>query len=295
MKEPFYQSLLTYSYNIVGSLEDARDLVQDTMEKYINLDKSNIRNEKQYLIKTVINLSINFKKRSQKFSRYGVWLPDPIATEQADSALVQKQVANYSLMVLFEELNPKERAVFVLRESFNYKHDEIADVLDITPESCRKLYSRAKTKLSKAVINKELPPKDCMNPYVHALMEGDTEKLEALFTDDIALMADGGHSVKVITRITKGKAATALLMQYVHSKFLDNREYEFNYINHQPALWFMNKEKILSCVIFHFNAQKKIDHIYSIVDPEKLNSLHLRKSVSVERKIDALLTQLNLN
>ncbi|WP_170283933.1 sigma-70 family RNA polymerase sigma factor [Flagellimonas olearia] len=295
MQESFYRSLLTYSYNIVGSLEDARDLVQDTMEKYIGLDKSTIQNERSYLIKSVINLSINFKKRSEKFSKYGIWLPEPIATEETDAHLIKRQVANYSLLVLFEELNPKERAVFMLKESFNYKHDEIAKVLDISVENSRKLYSRSKKHLAQTEIKKDLPPKNCMAPYIDALMEGDTDKLETLFADDIALMADGGHTVKVVTRITEGKERTAELMQYVYAMFLNGKECVFNYINHQPALWFKNNGKVISCMVFQFDNEKKFKNIYSIVDPDKLNSLYLRNEGFNGNKIDKLLSSLNPN
>ena len=209
--------------------------------------------------------------------------------------MIKRQVAHYSLLVLFEELNPKERAVFMLKESFNYSHDEIAHVLDISVENSRQLYSRSKKQLAKVDIKKELPPKNCMNPYIDALMEGDTLKLESLFADDIALMADGGNKVKVVTRITEGKARTAELIQSVYAMYLDGKEYVFTYINHQPALWFKSNNKIFSCMVFQFDEEKKFKKIYSIVDPDKLNSLHLRKTNSAQHQIDTLLTQLNLN
>ena len=82
--------------------------------------------------------------------RYGdEWLPEPIATEEADKAVRLNDIAAYSLLILLEKLNPKERAVFILKEGFDYAHEEIADVLSTTVESSRQLLSRAKRKLDK--------------------------------------------------------------------------------------------------------------------------------------------------
>lgn len=293
MTKSIYSKLLTYSYNIVGSSEDAHDVVQDAMEKYIALDKSEIENEVNYLIKMVINLSINFKNRSKKFSKYGIWLPEPMTTGSADAPLIKEQVANYSLMVLFEELNPKERAVFILREGFDYGHGDIAHVLNVSEDNSRQLYVRARKKLKNQSFKKELPPKDSLNPYVEALMAADTDTLESLFAEDICLMADGGNSVKVVTKITEGKQRTAELLQYVYGMFLDGKEFTFTYINHQPALLFKTNNRIMSCMVFNFNAHNKLSAIYSIVDPEKLRNLHQPKGVAPNQHITKLLAYLD--
>ncbi len=293
MNNSIYSKLLTYAYNVVGSYDDALDIVQDAMEKYIAMDKSAINNEVNYLIKMVINLSINFKNKSQKFARYGVWLPEPITTETADAPLIKEQVANYSIMVLFEEFNPKERAVFILKEGFDYKHDDIAEVLDISPDNSRQLFSRVKKRLKGQSFRQDLPSKDCLSPYIEALIHADTQKLETLFSDDIKLMADGGDSVKVVTRITEGRQQTAELLQYVYAMFLDGKKRVFNYINHQPALFFMKGNRIISCMIFNFNRQQKLDSIYSIVDPKKLKSLGHRTGFSQKNQIAQLLAYLD--
>ncbi|HEY6977131.1 MAG TPA: sigma-70 family RNA polymerase sigma factor, partial [Chitinophagaceae bacterium] len=138
--------LTTYAYNILGSYEDAKDVVQDAYLKLMEGNTATIEDKKAYLVRTVINLSIN-KKNRQKRQRAlypGEWLPEPVATEKADTALNRKEILSYSLMVLLERLNAKQRAVFILKEAFAYDHAEIAEVLDITEEHSRKLLSRAK-------------------------------------------------------------------------------------------------------------------------------------------------------
>lgn len=88
-----YSRLLTYAYNITGSYEDSQDLVQDVMEKYISLDKSEIRNETNFLIKSTINHAINFKNRHSKKMVYGEWLPEPLSFENAEHKLIKEQTA----------------------------------------------------------------------------------------------------------------------------------------------------------------------------------------------------------
>src|SRR5687767_15955575 len=109
--------LTTYAYNITGTYEDAKDIVQDAYIKFMNTDSEGIENKKAYLIRMVINLSINFKNRQKKLiAQYpGQWLPEPIATDQLDDIIDRNEILSYSLMVLLDKLNARQRAVFLLK------------------------------------------------------------------------------------------------------------------------------------------------------------------------------------
>ena len=80
----YQKKLFPYAYNILGSTDDAMDAIQDVITKYISNSQEGIENEIGYLIKGVINQSINIKKRNQKVNGNTTWLPEPIATEKAD-------------------------------------------------------------------------------------------------------------------------------------------------------------------------------------------------------------------
>lgn len=268
-----YRKLLTYSYNIVGSLEDAKDVVQDVMEKYIHLDKTKIENEVHYLTRMVINHSINFKNRSSKQAAYGVWLPEPVSTETAETHLIREQLVNYTLLVLMETLNAKERAVYMLREAFNYSHEEIASALDITIDSTRQLYSRAKKSVSQYVKPEQYVDSNRLTPYVDAVINADMKSLEKLLAADIKIMADGGNKIRVVKDIEIGMEATAQLVQHVYALFLQDKSYTFAQVNHQPAICYWLNSRLYNCQVFSFNDAGKINFIYSIVDPEKLKSI----------------------
>lgn len=273
----YYKKLLTYAYNIVGSYEDAKDLVQDVLEKYITLDKSNIRHESNFLIKSTINHAINFKTRQSKREVFGEWLPEPVSFENADTKLIKDETATYTMLVLLEHLNPKERAAFILKEGFNYSHSEIAELLEISTENSRQLLSRANKQLKGG---KYLPQKqhssihtETLGKYQSALAQGNIRELEHLLVSDIKLNADGGTKVQVIKGTEVGKTATATLLVYVQQQFLLDKKFSFQFFNHQPAICFWDDDKLYNCHILQLNNDGLIQEIYSIVDPEKLKNL----------------------
>ncbi|WP_241315200.1 sigma-70 family RNA polymerase sigma factor [Chryseobacterium arthrosphaerae] len=272
-----YSRLLTYAYNITGSYEDSQDLVQDVIEKYISLDQSEIRNETNFLIKSTVNHAINFKNRHSKKMVYGEWLPEPISFDNAENKLIKEQTTRYTLLVLLEKLNARERAVYILKEAFDYSHQEIAEILDISAENSRKLLSRAGKQLQNIQyrpdhINTSADP-NILQQYQQALSDGNIPKIEKLLLDDIRLSADGGKRIRVIKAVEVGKSAAAQLLAYVQQQFLGNKPFSFHTFNHQPAVCFWQGDRIYNCHILDIDAQGMIREIYSIVDPEKLKRL----------------------
>jgi len=274
-----YQSILfPYAYNILGSSDDAKDAVQEVLYKYLAAPREGIENEKNYLIRAVINQSINIKKSKKKIVRDDVWLPEPIATEQADTDLHLSDIVSYSLMVLMEQLNPKERAVFILKEGFGYSHEEIADLLSGTVESSRKLLSRAKTKLDTSQpIRRQQPapfPTDLMDKFIGAIRARDIQSLENLLTEDIKYSADGGGKIKVISKLTFGQKGVSELLLLVHQRFQRNASIVPIMINHQPALLYYLKDKLINCQVFSISPDgNKITQIDNVIDPEKLKAI----------------------
>lgn len=281
MITPNYQKLLACSYNIVGCYEDARDLVQEAMEKYLSIDRSRIANEAAYLVKTVVNLSINFKKRQDR-TCFGVWLPEPVSTEdRPDTALDRKHIARYSLLALLEHLNAKERAVFILREGFEYSHEEIADLLDVSVENSRQLLARARKRLGPVAFHDpgaSVPiasdqAEALLEPYLAAIADADTAALERLLVEEVRVTADGGKTARVVRDFVTGREETARLLHYVFGQFLDGKTPRFTVVNHQPAIGFFEKDALYNCQVFSLSPEGKIAAVYSIVDPAKLRRL----------------------
>lgn len=273
------QALFPYAYNILGSAEDARDVVQDVLTKYYADPREDIHNEKAYLIKSVINHAINTKTRRRLTVQPEVWLPEPVATETADANVYLKDILSYSLLVLLEKLNAKERAVFILKESFDYAHDEIAGILSITEEHSRKLLSRAKTKLFKPGSLPEVSARDertnvLLQNYIDAIRDRNLQKLEGLLAADIAFYADGGGKINVVRKICTGQTAVANLLTLVYHTYQLNSTIRFTAVNHQPAFLFYNRDRLISCQVFDISPLTgRILQINTVVDPEKLKNI----------------------
>lgn len=275
--ENYQDILFPYAYNILGSVEEAKDTIQDILLKYFSIDKRHIDNEIGYLTKSVINQSINVKKKKKPISNDSVWLPEPIGSDWADQNIDKEEILSYSLLVLLEKLSAKERAVFILKEAFHYSHKDIGATIGLTIENSRKTLSRAKSKLADfngglSTIYQENPSH--LKTYIQVVKNGDVRALEKLLCEDISLAADGGDHVNVVRALTTGASDTANLILHVYQSFLSQLDLRFSSINHQPAILYFKDNTLYSCQVFEIEANK-IKRIFSVVDPKKLKSLSL--------------------
>lgn len=273
--DSFRPLLKTYAYNILGSVEEAKDIVQEAFLKFMEQDEARILDKKAYLVRTVINLAINHKKRQKKIiANYpGEWLPEPVATEKADSLILGREMLSYSLLVMMEKLNARQRAVFVLKEAFDYDHEEIGGLLGIKAENSRQLLTRAKAqlKMDKPGKNNEIPD-GWLEKYLEVIREGDVGALEKLLTEEIRLVADGGGKVIAFMKPVIGRHSVAALLSGVFSKSYSGVLIEQNWVNHQPALFYYLDGKLITCQIFSI-VNGLIENIYMVRNPDKLRSL----------------------
>ena len=276
--EDIRKLLTTYAYNILGSYEDAKDIVQDAYLKFYNLeDNESIENKKAYLVRMVINLSINLKKRKNVLvSEYpGEYLPEPLAIEGADTNIIRQDILSYSLMVLLDKLNPKQRAVFILKEAFDYDHRDISEVLDITEEGSRKLLSRAKQELKNPpIVVNTANTKEYVEKYLEVITSGDIEQLENLLHDDISIISDSGGKASAILRPLYGKSNVAKFLAGIYRKFYATGDIQVKKtnINHQPGLLIYKNQELSVCQVFEFH-EGNISRIYFVRNPDKLRSL----------------------
>ena len=267
--------LTSYAYNILGSYEDAKDVVQDVMLEMINRSGTDIQNEKAYLTRSVINRAINARNRLQKMqSGYpGNWLPEPVATETADGEVNQKDILSYSLMVLLEKLDAKQRAVFILKEAFSYEHEEIAEVLDISVENSRKILSRAKAALQNERFNEVVKnPGDYLDKYMNVIRSRDVKKLEQLLSNDVMVVSDGGGKVAAALNPLIGTESASQFLYGIYNKFYFDREPVQGWVNHLPALFYYENGQLVTCMIFEVR-DELIHRVYIVRNPDKLASI----------------------
>jgi RNA polymerase sigma factor (sigma-70 family) len=158
-----YRPLLhTIAYNIVRCKQDAEDIVQETFMKWLSVEQEKIQNTKAYLIRSVTNNCLNhINSLKRKKEEYLEQMSDAITRfkETNLSHLDLEVNLNAAMKVLHTKLEPLERAVFVLKEVFDFDYEELQQTLDKKKDHCRQLFCRAKKKLSEGTskIHFDLP------------------------------------------------------------------------------------------------------------------------------------------
>lgn len=267
------KKLFPYAYNILGNIDDCQDVIQDVLIKFNEKEVSSISNQNAYLIKSVINQAINLKKKNDRERQQKIVLPEPIVTNQGESKIELDEILNYSMFVLLDTLNTKERAVFLLKEAFDYEHDEIAEILEVSVENSRQILTRAKKKLKlrkPEIATSSAKDRKYLEKYVSAIRKGDVKTLEQMLSDEVQVLADAGNKLQVIAELTSGIDNTIKLMTYVYENHQKDLEIKIEEINHQSALLFYRGTTLINCQIFELNPYGKITSIFSVVDPEKL-------------------------
>ena len=123
--------LFSIAYRMLGTVADAEDVLQDAFIRWQQAPRDDIRSPKAFLVTIVSRLCINHLQsaRAQREEYVGQWLPEPVVTDAASdptSAMWAGESISMAFLVLLERLNPVERAVFLLREVFDYDYAAIA-------------------------------------------------------------------------------------------------------------------------------------------------------------------------
>lgn len=267
------KKLFPYAYNILGNIGDCQDVIQEVLIKFNEKEGCSISNPNAYLIKSVINQAINLKKKNDRERQQKITLPEPIVTNQGESKIELDEILNYSMLVLLDTLSTKERAVLLLKEAFDYEHDDIAEILEISVENSRQILTRAKKKLKlrkPEIATSSAKDRKYLEKYVSAIRKGDVKTLEQILSDEVQVLADAGNKLQVIAELTSGIDNTIKLMTYVYENHQKDLEIKIEEINHQSALLFYRGTTLINCQIFELNPDGKITSIFSVVDPEKL-------------------------
>jgi RNA polymerase sigma-70 factor, ECF subfamily len=186
------------AYNMLGSVDAAEDIVQDTYLKWMETEV--VKYPKAYLVKMVTNKCINYMNsaRVKREEYVGVWLPEPLLNYDINNSYAKIEsyhALSIGILVLLEKLTPQERAIFLLKEIFAYDYNELAEIFDKTEDNCRQILKRAKENLGKDARRFEVDMKvheKLLNKFMLATSEGSVEDLIEILKEDIVFFADGG-------------------------------------------------------------------------------------------------------
>jgi RNA polymerase sigma-70 factor (ECF subfamily) len=193
--------LRAVAYRMLGSLSEADDAVQDAWLRVSRADTSQVENLGAWLTTIVARVSLNMlrSRRTRREEELGPYVPDPIidpadGTDPEHEVLLADSVG-LALLVVLETLSPAERLAFVLHDMFAVPFEEIAPIVERSPEATRQLASRARRRVRGSA---PLPDADLsaqwgvVEAFLAAAREGDFDALVALLDPEVELRADGG-------------------------------------------------------------------------------------------------------
>ena len=195
--------LKAVAYRMLGSLAEADDAVQDAWLRLSRTDTSDVENLRAWLTTVVARVALNMlrSRRTRREQPLDVHVPDPIidpadGTDPEHEALLADSVG-LALLIVLETLTPAERLAFVLHDMFAVPFDEIAPIVDRSPEATRQLASRARRRVRGAdpIPDADLTAQwEVVEAFIAAAREGDFDALVAVLDPDVVLRADGGRT-----------------------------------------------------------------------------------------------------
>ena len=259
-------------------------MVQETYLRYQATPPESIRDLKPFLTTIVTRLSLDQLKsaRLQRESYIGPWLPEPLLTESGGSWVnpsgreTEYESISMAFLLLLEKLSPVERAVFLLREVFDYDYPEIARIVDKEEAACRQIFHRAKKHVNENRPRFHTTPEEhrhLIDRFLRATIEGDVDGLVSLLAEDVTSWSDGGGKVAgAATRPVQGRDKVARFMvALAHSRRApQGLTLEIVEVNGMPAIVVRTKEGAPILVITTEVSGGLIRNFRLVANPDKL-------------------------
>ncbi|WP_396657068.1 RNA polymerase sigma-70 factor [Microbacterium sp.] len=269
--------LFTVAYELLGSAEDAEDVLQESWIRWAAVDRAAVREPRAYLVRIVTRQALNhLRSTSRRREDYvGEWLPEPLLTspDVAEDVELADSLSIAMLLVL-ETLGPAERAVFVLREVFDVPYEEIADAVGKTPSAVRQIAHRAKSHVAARrprvhVVRSE--HEEAVGRLVAAMNTGDLQGLMDVLAPDVVAIADGGGKVRgAALRPIVGAQRLARYLVGGIAKAGGRVVAAEEWVNGQPGMR-VELDGVLVGAVSVTVENGRITRIYSIANPDKLD------------------------
>ncbi len=267
--------LFSIAYRMMGSAMEAEDIVQEGWLRVRTVPTETVTYPKAYLSQVVTRLSLDRLKSAQvqREEYIGTWLPEPMLTKESTG----DDTLSLAFLTLLEQLSPTERAVFLLREAFDYDYGAIATIVEKSEPACRQIFSRARTHLAEHERRFQANPQDhlnLINAFVTTMASGDLAGLEQFLAEDVTTYGDGGGKVAASRYPLHGKERVAWFLERLITKALKDSRARFTIqtVNGLPAFMLWQGEMLYGVMAFEMEAGKVIA-VRNILNPDKLQYL----------------------
>jgi RNA polymerase sigma-70 factor (TIGR02957 family) len=276
--------MFSIAYRMTGSVSEAEDLVQDAFFRLERARKGGVvvESPKAYLATATTRLAIDHMQsaRVRRESYVGTWLPEPIVTDPLESPEQMAELSDSlstAFLVLLESLSPVERAVFILREVFDYPYEDIAQIVEKRETNCRQIFGRARQHLDTNRPRFDASSEhreDLVRAFLAASRGGDVDQLVDLLAADAVFYGDGGGKVNAVTQPIQGRDNVAAFVSTVFGRAESlGITYEPVLINGCTGFISYDKQrKVIGALSFDLH-DGLIQTMRSVVNPDKLQHL----------------------
>lgn len=286
-------------YRMTGSAADADDLVQDTFARTLESPPRDLNAPlRPWLTRVAVNLARDQLRRRRRAPYVGPWLPSPIETEPdgASPVAVEPKTTegrydllesvSFAFLLALEALNPKQRAVLLLCDVFDYSVKDVAQALDLSTDNVKQLHLRARRAMAEYDQHRTEPTRAmqqrneaALNQLIGALLSNDTAAVEALLAADVKLLSDGAGRYHAAMNPIFGPQKVARFLFGVHEKRGPPSEVRVGMINGFPAViayYPPHRDPKLAPIAvtrLDLDAAGKIRALHSVLAPLKLGHL----------------------
>lgn len=270
--ESYRPLMFAIAYRMLGSAMDAEDIVQEAYLRYQKADE--VRAPKALLTTIVTRLCLDQLKsaREQRERYIGPWLPEPLITTPLDD---RDESISMAFLILLENLSPVERAVFLLREVFDYDYREIAEIVGKEEAACRQSFHRAKTHVAEH--RPRFPAsheqhQEMLERFMQACAAGELDGLTSLLAEDVSMIGDGGGKASTAARPLHGTLPVARFILRITQLLPPEYTMQTREVNGRPAFMFYDEQGLPNTLMMFDIDGGRIRAIYNLRNPDKLHA-----------------------
>ena len=270
------------AYRMLGTLDEARDVVQDTYLKFDEVALDRLQSPRAWLITVCSRLALNQLKsaRARREVYVGEWLPEPFPQPlRSDRDPVDRteldETLSVALLMVLEKLTPAERAAFLLHDVFDLSFDEVGRVLEKTSSGCRQLASRARKRVRDDKPRFRSSPtehRQLLEGFFDAAREGDLHRFSTLLADEVELYSDGGGKVSALPGVLRGAGDVAAFLVAVFAQYPRQGtpvSAASKWLNGSPGLLILEDGEPATAITLEVE-EGRIHRIFAVRNPEKL-------------------------
>lgn len=272
------------AYRMLGSPDEADDVLQDAWLRWRRARDDAIRSPEAWLVTATTRLAIDRLRqlRAERDRYTGPWLPEPLVDGDAPSADQSAELASdlsVALLAVLERLAPEERAALLLREVFDTEYRDVAAILGKSEAACRQLVSRATRRIRERRPRARVSAaakRRLLEALARAIQAHDKDALLALLAEDATWTSDGGGKARAARKVIRGGARVARFGAGVFRKVIARGRTEFRpvTVNGEPGYAVCFEGRLFSVMAINTDGRRILD-VYSVMNPEKLRRVRI--------------------